>query len=382
MAAALELQALLRFLSQDAKVELKSCLPKVGDLRKADLGTAERIAKSDLKSISAIFPDEKLAKQVFNAAKRVTNPKKRSATNAATPPASKLMKGADGSAQSSETALELPVSDMEEGALSEIVLQTNRAPLVLAFAVALLAFTMPEQPISSRLSLAQAVVSANSQSKAKSIGITNKNTAEEEGWGNGQPRIKVMGRQIAVMRRVAVHESAGEDENQSSEEEKEKQQHHDIFWGLDLDALRKSNGPLVAGKNSGTGAGLPIHTPESARNYMLRSMTIVEDEANSKPNIKIENETKVSSPTTSPAKKKPAAKGLSAKKEKAAACLLQALDLLYSSWAHLARAELDRRAWSWYLHVRPEIAQGQAGWGQKGQVKLSDVLRLRKDAAS
>src|ERR1700684_1421986 len=105
MAAAAEVQALLRFLSQDAKVPLATCLPKVGELRKAQLGSVESIAKSDLKCVSVIFTDTKLAKQVFNAAKRVTNPKKRSASDAATATASKLMKGVDGSAHPSEAAL-------------------------------------------------------------------------------------------------------------------------------------------------------------------------------------------------------------------------------------------------------------------------------------
>jgi hypothetical protein len=37
MAAAVEVQNLLRFLSQDAKIPLSAALPKVGELRKANL---------------------------------------------------------------------------------------------------------------------------------------------------------------------------------------------------------------------------------------------------------------------------------------------------------------------------------------------------------
>lgn len=378
MAAAAEVQALLRFLSQDAKVPLSVCLPKVGDLLKAQLGSVENISKSALKTISTIFSDEKLAKQVFNAAKRVANPKKRSASDTVQPTASKLMKGADGTAQPSEAALELPSSDLEEETLKKIALQTNRAPLVLAFAVILLKYNMPEQPLSSRLSLAQAVVSANSQSKAKSIGITSENTAEEDGWGTGQPKIKVMGREIAVMRRVLQGDVA-EDSNQTTL----KAEDHKIYWGIDLDALRKSNGPLIARKNAGSATGLPIYAPDSARNYLLRSMITVEDDVKAEFSI-TESSTNNESPSKSAAlsKKKPTAKELIVKKEQAAATLLQTLDILFSSWAHLNRDELDRRAWSWYVHIRPEIAQGQAGWGQKGQVRLAEILKLRKQAGN
>ena len=385
MTAAAEVQALLRFLSQDAKIPLSVCLPKVSDLRKVQLNSAENIAKSDIKTLSAIFIDEKLSKQILNAAKRVANPKKRSASDAARPAASKLVKGADGSARPSEAALEIPCSEYEESVLEKISMQTNRAPLVLAFAVTLLKYTMPEQPLSSRLSLAQAVVSANSQSKAKSIGISTENTAEEEGWGKGQPKIKVMGREIAVMRRVLpLDENVSESGTQNTEAADDSQTNHETYWGMDLDALRKSNGPLVAGKNSGAGTGLPIHSPESARNYLLRSMTIVEDEFKAEAGINLASSTNKEEPAQadalqiSPSKKKPTSKEIVAKKEQAAATLLQALDLLFSSWAHLRNDELDRRAWSWYLHVRPDIAQGQAGWGQKGQVRLADILKLRR----
>lgn len=60
---------------------------------------------------------------------------------------------------------------------------------------------MPEQPLSSRLSLAQAVVSVNSRSKAQSLGIEKGRSAEELGWGQGQPKVKVMGREISVLKR-------------------------------------------------------------------------------------------------------------------------------------------------------------------------------------
>jgi hypothetical protein len=259
--------------------------------------------------------------------------------------------------------------------LLKTTLQTNRAPLVLAFAVTLLKYTMPEQPLSSRLSLAQAVVSANSQSKARSIGLETSKTAEEEGWAKGQPKITLLGREIAVMRRgdYSTGEVANEGDSQAiSKDEAQNSHNHTAFWGLDLEALRKSNGPLVAGKNAIAHSRLPIHTPEAARNYLLKAFTAVEREDADEAEIKSES---------SPARKKPTSAQLIARKEEAAARLLKALDGLFESWASkLDKADLDRRAWGWYLHVRPDVAQGQAGWGQRGQVKLESILKLRRAA--
>lgn len=102
--------------------------------------------------------------------------------------------------QQLESSLELPL-DMDEERITATVIQTNRAPLVLAFAVEILRYTMPEQPPSSRLSLAQAVVAANSRTKAVSIGLDKGPSAEDEGWGEGQPKIKVMGREVSVLKR-------------------------------------------------------------------------------------------------------------------------------------------------------------------------------------
>lgn len=40
--------------------------------------------------------------------------------------------------------------------------------------------------------------------------------------------------------------------------------------------------------------------------------------------------------------------------------------------------DLDRRAWTWYVHVRPDVAGGERGWGQKGGVELREILELRR----
>jgi hypothetical protein len=78
-------------------------------------------------------------------------------------------------------------------------------------------------------------------------------------------------------------------------------------------------------------------------------------------------------------KKKKSAAALDAEKEKNLGLLLGALDMLFGSWAeHISRDELDRRAWGWYVQVRPDVDSGVAGWGGKGEVKLADIVKLRR----
>jgi hypothetical protein len=137
---------------------------------------------------------------------------------------------------------------------------------------------------------------------------------------------------------------------------------HQAFWGIDLEALRKSNGPLIAGASGDREAvGPPIHTPQSARQYLLKSMKIVTED------------------TSQSGSKKKSAAEIMADKEEAAAVVLRAIEIVCESWAStLTSEELDRRAQSWYSLVRPDVAQGQAGWGQRGTLRLADLLRLRR----
>lgn len=258
---------------------------------------------------------------------------------------------------------------------------------MLAFAVVLLQYTMPSQPLSSRLSLAQAVVSVNSRSKAISLGIEKGNNAEDEGWGQGQPTVKIMGRSIRVMKRWGYDPKEGHnivegDKSESSDVVKTEDGIDDsqsttkgdettttahasegepALWGLDLEALRAANGPLVPGKDT---SKLPIYTPQSARAYILKSFASAPSSA---------------SVESSSPKKKPSAAAMSAVKEKNLGLLLRALDLVYGSWAHvLSTGGLDRRAWSWYVAARPEVENGVAGWGGKGEVKLAEILKMRR----
>ncbi|KAF5016797.1 hypothetical protein F66182_11404 [Fusarium sp. NRRL 66182] len=217
---AAQLQALLRFLSQDAKVPLASAMGKIKELQEAGLQNVEDISKSNLNTLQSIFKDGKVAKQVLNAAKRVTKggAQKRGASSAlddkfssttSTPKKAKFsndLERVHRTPYEIESSLSLHLASEPEETLAGTILKTNRAPLVLAFAVAVLKYTMPEQPMSSRLSLGQAVVSANSRSKAISLGIEPASSADhgdekDRKLEEGQPKVRVLGREIAVLKR-------------------------------------------------------------------------------------------------------------------------------------------------------------------------------------
>lgn len=250
---------------------------------------------------------------------------------------------------------------------------SNRAPLVLAFALSVLKHTMPEQPISSRLSLAQAVVSANSRSKAVSIGLESGQSAEQEGWGEGHPIIKVLGRPIRVIKRWDYNPQEGRPANTDSAKQGADDGSMDDYlgkgniaddadklpplWGVDLETLRSTHGRNV-GTESRTTNTLPIYTAQSARSYLLRS---------------------ISKPQTGQAQPKKSPSTIEKEREECVAHLLRAIDLVCRSWVStLDKDELDRRAWAWYLRIRPDVQSGPQGWGEKGQVRLSDILALRR----
>lgn len=391
-----------------------------------------------------------------------------------------------------EGSLTLPLCEDEE-LIKATTLVTNRAPLVLAFAVELLRFTMPEQPPSSRLSLAQAVVSANSRSKAISIGIEKAPVGGgETPIPTGQPKVSVLGREIPVLKRGDYTWSEASEKPSSLSRDADKSstttsatpdnvwatskkltskgsvfvahaapitspsmrsglmkilfnKYPDVettadhvAWAIRtsfgssslvqeasfddgeagcgkfmLELLREANitnttvvlarwyggvmlGPdrwrlmreclndaLSAQQRTSTFSGealwgldaedrkpatstigMAIHRPEGARNYLLRSFASAgtsEGGAGNKKTVAALNE----------------------EKQENLGRLLGALRLLFASWAGvLGRGELDRRAWSWYVAVRPDIEAGPGGWGEKGTLKLSKILDLRRKEAS
>ncbi|EGP89635.1 uncharacterized protein MYCGRDRAFT_37741 [Zymoseptoria tritici IPO323] len=389
--SAVDLQSLLRFLTKDAKLPLALAMSKVKDLQAANLDSPESIAKVKPDALRPIFEDEKISKQIISAAKRLT--KKRSAGELDdNPPTPKKKCKAESlftdqtplSPTAMEFSLTLPTSSLPFSSLSSTCLITNRAPLVLAFLVTLLKYTMPEQPLSSRLSLAQAYVSQTSKKRAIYLGIEDGKTAEEEGFGEGLPQVVVGGKEVKVLRRwgyewrgegevgevevegkveegggVKVEEGDGGEDGQEVQAEEKP-----ALWALDLEALKKTDD---SSKRSdyriGTYSNLPIHTPQSARAYIMKAFA--------------------SAPSTEAATtKKPTAKAAAAEKEANLGKLLRALDLLYESWATtLSAEELDARTWGWYVKVRPSVEDGVAGWGGKNVLKLGDILALRRAEA-
>jgi hypothetical protein len=149
----------------------------------------------------------------------------------------------------------------------------------------------------------------------------------------------------------------------------EQQQQSPALWGLDLEALSKSSSKAEASnparargaQQSASTANVPIHTPQSARAYLLKSF-------DSPPSA------------AQPSKKKVTASAKAAEKERNLGTLLRAIDLLYQSWiGTIGPAELDKRVWGWYVRVRPAVEQGAAGWGGKNEVKLAGILALRRE---
>jgi hypothetical protein len=330
------------------------------------------LANASFEGIKGIFGDDKLARQVLNAAKRVSKKRKASESSgpvpAPSPKRAKPVYGEPLNGADFEASLSLPEAIHDEEKLEAAIVYTNRAPLVLAFAVTLLKYTMPGQPISSRLSLAQAVTSMNSKSKAIHIGIEHGQAAEDEGWGEGQPLLRIMTRDVRVMKRWGYDwdEPATKTELKTSTQEtlssseatlvEEPVASETALWGVDLEVLKKASAP-----NKPASSQLPIYTAQPARSYLLRAFETPKDT------------------TTAATGKKQTAAAMAADKERNLSLVLGALELLYESWLHvLSKEDLDQRAWGWYVRIRPDVPQGAAGWGGKGNVKLSDILDLRR----
>jgi hypothetical protein len=330
------------------------------------------LANASFEDIKSILGDEKMARQVLNAAKRISKKRKASEASgplpAPSPKKAKPIYGEPLNAADLEASLSLPEAIRNEELLEAAIVHTNRAPLVLAFAVTLLKYTMPGQPISSRLSLAQAVTSMNSKRKAIYIGIDNGQAAEDEGWGEGRPLLRIMTRDVRVMKRWGYDwdEPATKTKSELSTQETLASSEGTLvegpvvrepaLWGVDLEAMKKSSAHDQASSSQ-----LPIYTAQSARSYLLRAFETPKD---------------VTKAVTA---KKQTAAATAADKERNLSLVLGALELLYESWLHvLSKEDLDQRAWGWYVRIRPDVPQGAAGWGGKGNVKLSDILDLRR----
>lgn len=123
----------------------------------------------------------------------------------------------------------------------------------------------------------------------------------------------------------------------------------EAVWGLDPEDTKPAMSTV----------GMGIHRPEGARNYLLRSFQSV--------------------PGEGAAEGKKTAAAANDEKQENLGRLLGALRLLFQSWAGtLRKDDLDRRAWSWYVAVRPEVEAGPGGWGAKGKLNLNKILDLRR----
>ncbi|KAK7422299.1 hypothetical protein QQZ08_009607 [Neonectria magnoliae] len=487
MATQNDLQELLRLVTA-RKMSMMAAMAQVKALQAKDLRSIAQIAEAPLATVEeALGGDAKAAKSLHTACKsHGKKPSKRAAPQEGSSPGDGVKRprleahrrDLDYSSLSGdelEAALELPLVENEE-LIRKTAVETNRAPLVLAFVVELLRFTMPEQPPSSRLSLALAVVSANSRSKAVSIGIEKPGT--EELLPEGQPRVNVMSRQIPVLKRGGYSWSGSSQPASSSATVKTSQSPSQTWaasqklsskgsvfiahaasvsspagranlvkslmaekpeletashnaWAIrtsfgnsplkqeasfddgesgcgnfilqqlrqldisnTLVVLTRWYGGVMLGPDrwrlmrecindalsaqrrtwslsgealwaldtqdtrpSVSTIGMPIHRPEGARNYLLRSFG--------------------SAPGTEGGKK--TASAANDERQENLGRLLGALRLLFASWAGvLSREELDRRAWSWYIAVRPDVEAGPAGWGAKGTLKLEKIMELRR----
>ena len=155
----------------------------------------------------------------------------------------------------------------------------------------------------------------------------------------------------------------------------------EAVWGLDLEAMRGKSHPSGhsrgARSHETTVVGMQIHRPEAARSYLLKSFATAPGSGQGIENP--EDEDQESERKKASTLKKKTIKALDAEKEENVGLLLGALRIVYDSWAdHLTATELDRRAWSWYVAVRPNVESGPSGWGAKGTLKLRDVLNLRR----
>lgn len=471
---------------------------KVENANLTGYNSIEQIAEAPLANVEEAIKDAKLAKTFQTAckahSKKPTAGAKRNAEDATSPsskkpklePTKRDLDYGSMAPDDLEASLELPLEE-DEAAIRDTTIVTNRAPLVLAFAVELLRVTMPEQPPSSRLSLAQAVVSANSRSKAVSIGIEQ--PGGEIAISEGQPKVRVMGREIPVLKRGDYTWSGAPkketDSTASSSKDGSASQGAKKMWTPsmtltsrastfvahaatvpnanvrssymkqlmaekpDLEtashnawAIRTSfgNSPLVQQASfddgeSGCGkfllevmkeanitntlvvltrwyggvmlgpdrwrlmrecvndalasqrrtasfvageaavwgldtqdtapatstVGMGIHRPEGARNYLLRSFASeAAAEGGPKKTVTAMNE----------------------EKQENLGKLLGALRIVFESWSGVLRKdEIDKRAWNWYVAVRPDVQSGPSGWGAKGELKLSKILDLKRNVS-
>ncbi|KAK6512901.1 hypothetical protein TWF506_009064 [Arthrobotrys conoides] len=401
-----DIQSLLRFLTGPAKLPLRDAMGKAKPLLADGLSSPDEIAKASLDKLKIIFTDEKTAKQVHSAAKRITKPsssKKRSSStqeeedtqittnNPPTPSPSKRRRRTTqtpsidtSNPQSWETGLDLPPPIRDENLISITTITTNRAPLLLVFTIISLTYTHPWLPASSRFSLAQGLLDLTASSKAKSLGITrpyndpNNDVLVEEGY----KKIHVLSKEIPILRRWDTTSFRTETETKLSLQKQgvshnpHKPPSDDINpTSIDLNPSASAAGNTSPSDPSSIippvsePAGTALH-PNEPIYWSLAPNLLSQPPTASKLN-----------PSALPIHLPHAAHSYLTRSfpQDKLPLLLGALHLLYESWVdNLDPVDLDRKSWNWYCTVRPTVEDGPDGWGGKGPVRLKDILSLRR----
>ncbi|WQF86232.1 Putative ribosomal protein uS5 domain 2-type superfamily [Colletotrichum destructivum] len=542
MASQQDLQDLLRIITSRKGVSMMAAMGQVKALQARDLLSIKQISDAPFDVVERALGDSKAARSLQAACKvHLKRPNTKRAGESLTADGDKRAKNRHDdssaeavcqSAEKLEDALALPIVT-DEWEIAKALIYTNRAPFMLAFVVELLRCTMPLQPLSSRLSLAQAVVSANARTKAVGIGLAN-TSDNDASWGEGQPKVSIMGRSIAVLKRgdyqlapeavvaapaafdgtssavprmatepsdaavhrrtiavskspwsisrqitfksstfvarvasvdnvgqasaltrsllssepllqTATHNAWGfrmqeqkhwggvgevrercEDDGETgcgqfilrlmreasvtnvvvvlsrwfggemlgpdrwrlmrnviteALSQRLRLPHSEVgaervaLWALDLQRLAGSDNGRSADDGNRTVTGAPIFRPESARSYLLKSFASSHNE----------NDATSSGGENCLERSASRVGGGKLSKSEAEAEMLRnlgrllgAFRLLFESWSNLTPPELNRRAFSWYTAIRPEVEPGIAGWGAKGCLKLSVILHLRR----
>jgi len=191
--------------------------------------------------------------------------------------------------------------------------------------------------VASALSLAHSYISLNAVSKGRSIGLIPEKhgddiTLREMLGGSTQPVIKVMSRDIAVVRKGQEGEYRAIDVHALKERHKKKEAEGEDLYNI------------------------PTYSPEAAYGYIQRAF----------------------------GKDLPAVVG---------ACLITMRSWLEGEGTEEEkeerRADLDKKGYGMYVQCRPEVPYGQQvsndlylrlceGWGKKGELPLAKILDLRK----
>ncbi|KAK9330595.1 hypothetical protein V1520DRAFT_122389 [Lipomyces starkeyi] len=319
---AASLNDILRLLTTSCKLPLASSLPVASALVKNGLTTKELVGAKSLEELHEICPS--LNQQQLNKLRTVcsSSPRKRPPTSSTGSPAvtkrGRKYALKDKDAPIDDTELELPIV-LDEEIIEKTVASVNRAPLMMLFAASVLKHQYPTYGAGSHLSLASAAAASASRKKAKSIGILH-GTAVAKGDEDGR-EVPEGYRTLRAFGTIDVAIIRRGDK--------------EGYWGLDIDAMERQ----VEAGNADPEVKW-IH-PAQVRAYLVRAFG-----------------------------------------EKDLAIVNGAIELLIRSWEEREPHSWSQRAWGWYVGVRPEIAYGREGWGQRGAVSCKDILNFRVNPAA